>query len=80
MKFKPYQVGDNDIVLAENEQQAREIFVDEWSGDIEMDEFEVEDLSSRLDMQFHCEDGKPSCTLGDYIKDLKEPQYIVGWE
>ena len=75
-----YQVGDNDIVLAESEQQAREIFVHEWDGGIEIDEFEVEDLSLRLDMKLHSEDGKAWRTLGDYIKNLKEPQYLLGWE
>lgn len=80
MELKPYQVGENDIVLAENEQKAIE-FLKEYSGCFDKDEqLDVEDLSPRLDMKLMSEDGEFFSTLGDYIADMKEPQYVVGWE
>lgn len=79
MELKPYQVGENDIVLAENKSQAVKILHKLTALD-EHDVGEVDDLSSRLDMKLLTEDGEFLCTLGDYIADMKEPQYVVGWE
>ncbi|TMP23762.1 hypothetical protein [Pseudoalteromonas ruthenica] len=79
MKLKPYQVGENDIVLAANEDEAVKI-LHNYTGLDEHDLGEVDDLSSRLDMKLSTEDGEFLCTLGDYIADMKEPQYVVGWE
>ena len=77
--LKPYQVGDNDIVLAKDEDSAKQILVDYC--DIELDEIDsVEDLSARLNIPFHDEEGNQTGTLGSWIKSKKEPQYIVGWE
>tara|TARA_B100000508_G_C11329334_1_gene213501 strand:+ start:170 stop:409 length:240 start_codon:yes stop_codon:yes gene_type:complete len=79
MKLRAYQVGENDIVLAENESEAVKL-LNKYTGLDEHDVGEVDDLSSRLDMKLSTEDGKFLCTLGDYIADMKEPQYVVGWE
>jgi len=79
MKLKPYQIGENDIVLAANEDQAVKI-LHNYTGLDKHDLGEVDDLSSRLDMKISTEDGKFLCTLGDYIADMKEPQYVLGWE
>lgn len=81
MNLKPYQVGDNDIVLAKNKGSAIQLLADYCGFDSdEMTDDKVEDLSERLDMQLMEEDGELMCTLGEFIKDMKEPQYIVGWE
>jgi len=79
MKLKPYQVGENDIVLAANEDEAVKI-LHNYTGLDQHDLGAVDDLSSRLDMKLSTEDGKFLCTLGDYIADMKEPQYVLGWE
>ncbi len=80
MKLKPYQVGENDIVLAESEEKAVAL-LKEYSGCFdEDDQLDVEDLSPRLGMKLMSEDGEFFSTLGDYIVDMKDPQYVVGWE
>jgi hypothetical protein len=81
VELKPYQVGDNDIVLAKCKSSAVQLLAD--YGALDSDEVsndEVEDLSTRLHMKFKDEEGNDIGTLGHWIKDLKEPQYVVGWE
>lgn len=79
--LKPYQVGDNDIVLAMNEENAKQVFFDYCGEQLDpIDEMEVDDLSNRLEMKLVDEDGKLIDTLGDYINGLDEPQYLLGWE
>jgi hypothetical protein len=81
MNLKPYQVGDYDIVLAENKDSAVQLLADYCGFDSDkMTNDEVEDLSTRLDMSFQDEEGNQIGTLGDWIKDKTEPEYIVGWE
>ncbi|KZN63332.1 hypothetical protein [Pseudoalteromonas luteoviolacea] len=79
MKLRPFKVGENDIVLATNESEAVQLLHD-YTGLCEHDVGDVEDLSEQLDIKLKTEDGKFLSTLGDYIADMKEPQYIVGWE
>lgn len=71
-KLKPYQVG-------ENEKSALMLLQGYTNLDAH-DLGDVEDLSTQLDMKLTNEDGTFLSTLGDYIADMKEPQYIVGWE
>lgn len=78
-KLKPYQVGENDIVLAENEKSALMLLQGYTNLDAH-DLGDVEDLSTQLAMKLTNEDGTFLSTLGDYIADMKEPQYVVGWE
>lgn len=78
--LKPYQVGENDIVLAKDEDSAKQLLVDYCAGDIEFNELDVEDLSDRLDMPFHDEEGNKIGTLGSWIEGKTEPEYVVGWE
>jgi len=80
--LKPYQVGENDIVLAHSEQSAKQFLFNFCAGlDIE-DLKEVEDLSNRLDMAFFNEDGTFLCTLKTLIEKNQEPGecYLTGWE
>lgn len=79
-KLTPFQVGENDIVLAANSKEAEELLRAHSGCFEDSEELEVEDLSNRLDMKFSDEEGNFISTLGDWIKDMKEPQYIVGWE
>jgi len=81
MDLKPYQVGDNDIVLAECEKSAIQLLAD--YGDLTLSDMsldDVEDLSTRLDLRFQDEEGNDIGTLGAWIKDMTAPQYLVGWE
>lgn len=79
--LKPYQVGENDIVLAKCKGSAVQLLADYCGFDSdEISNDDVEDLSTRLDMSFQDEEGNSIGTLGSWIKDMKEPQYIVGWE
>lgn len=79
VKLKPFLVGENDIVLAENEEKAVAL-LKEIALLSEHEKVEVEDLSTRLDMELTHENGGFLSTLGDYIADIKTPQHIVGWE
>lgn len=79
--LKPYQVGENDIVMAYTEQRAKYVLSDFIGVDIEGLE-EVKDLSNDLDMGFCNEDGTFLCTLKTLIEKYKEQGecYLTGWE
>lgn len=80
--LKPYQVGENDIVLAYSEQRAKHVLSDFAGLDIAEIE-EVEDLSSRLDMGFCNEEGEFVYTLKSLIENDKSAlgeRYLTGWE
>ena len=78
-KLKPYQVGENDIVLAVDAESAHEVMINEVGADVFYgDKVEVFEVS--LSTELHHEDGTISTTIGEYIKDMTEPQYLVGWE
>lgn len=78
--LKPFQVGDNDIVLAVDENSAKQLLIDYCGCDIGLEELDTEDLSARLDMPFKDEEGNQIGTLGSWIEGKTEPEYIVGWE
>jgi len=80
-ELKPYQVGENDIVVAQNPEQALDLLAEQsaWTKE-EMSDFEVEDLSNRLTMKLFDEEGKEDGTLGDWVSKVSEPQYLFGWE
>jgi hypothetical protein len=80
-KLTPYQVGENDIVVAYNPKQALELLVeycDYEAGDWE--DFEVEDISYKLDVMILDEEGAVIETLRDCIKRISAPEYLYGWE
>ncbi|WP_149983306.1 hypothetical protein [Pseudoalteromonas rhizosphaerae] len=79
--LKPYQVGENDIVLAFNEQSAKQVLCDYCDWDID-DPFDVEDLSNRLDMKFQDEEGNFLYTLKTLIEQDQDQgeRYLTGWE
>lgn len=80
-ELRPYQVGENDIVVAFNPDQALDLLAEQsaWTKE-EMSDFEVEDLSARLTMKLVDEEGKEDGTLGDWVSKINEPQYLFGWE
>lgn len=84
-ELKPYMVGENDMVAAENPAQAIRVFTDYvgptglWD-DINADD-DVTDMSSRIDMAVSDETGEAICTLRDYVDDCDGvPSYLYGWE
>ncbi|MBB1290989.1 MULTISPECIES: hypothetical protein [unclassified Pseudoalteromonas] len=79
--LKPYQVGENDIVLAYNEQRAKHVLSNSTGVDIEEFE-EVKDLSNDLDMGFCNEEGEFIHTLKTLIEnsDGQGERYLTGWE
>ena len=79
--LKPYQVGENDIVAAYTEEQAMSLLLEKcaWNKE-ECADFDIEDLSGKLDMKMMTEDGVVIETLGDWMERLLEPQYLFGWE
>jgi len=78
-KLKPYQVGENDIVLAENEQEAIKILCDYC--ELSLEEFTLEDVNEQpLSLELQDEEGNVMFSIGEYIKRMDEPQYLVGWE
>ena len=81
MNLTPYQVGENDIVLAPCENSAIDLLADYCGFDAdEMSSDDVTNLSKRLDMKLQDEEGNDIGTLGSYVEGMNEAQYIVGWE
>jgi hypothetical protein len=81
--LKAYQVGDNDIVAAFDEQDAIDTLVlytgCSKSSDYDKDK-DVTDLTDRLDEMLKDEDGDDLETLRDWLVTIDEPQYMCGWE
>ena len=80
-KLIPYQVGENDIVAAYNPKQALELLAaycgltaDEYA------DFEVEDITYKLDAMIRDEEGADVETLRVWLKRISAPEYIYGWE
>lgn len=82
-KLKPFMVGENDMVAAENPEQALSLLKDNF-GDGHYDFLmlcDVLDVSDDLDCMICCEDGEPIQTLREYIDNCNGiPQYLYGWE
>ena len=79
MKLIPYQVGENDIVVAENPKQAIKL-LEAYSGQEGFELVDVEDLSGKVEMKIKDEEGKVISTLDEMIQECSEPQYLFGWE
>ena len=86
-----YQVGDNDVVAAYDEEGAIKVLGD-YCG-FEPEEFHAEDygfgkkennqvtdLTSKLNEMLRDEEGNDIETLGDWMKRVDEPEYLYGWE
>lgn len=79
--LKPYQVGENDIVVAHNPTQALSLLAEQCAWDsTEIADFDVEDLGERLTMVLQDEEGESAGTLGDWVAKITKPQYLFGWE
>jgi len=80
-KLTPYQVGDNDVVAAYSKTEAAKL-LNNYCGfdDDETPIDEVTDLTSKLDVMLNDEEGNDIETLGDWMKRIKEPEYLYGWE
>ncbi len=78
-----YQVGDNDVVAAYDEESARAVFFNYAGieeGDICFDDYlEIEDLTRKLNVMLKDEEGNDLETLGDWMKRVDEPEYLYGW-
>lgn len=77
-KLKAYQVGENDIVAAFTEDEARQILKDYCGTELEDDELDVTELPQ--EMELHDEEGTFINTLGEYMKNVGKAEYLVGWE
>jgi len=79
-----YQVGDNDVVAAYDEEGAVKVLGDYCGYSVE--EFyedgnnSVTDLTRKLNVMLKDEEGKDLETLGDWLKRIDEPEYLYGWE
>lgn len=76
-----YQVGENDVVVAYNEQEAIDVLV--GYGDLVSSDFSLEDvtdLTSKLNEILKDEEGNDIETLGDWVKRIEKPEYLYGWE
>lgn len=78
--LNPYQVRENDMVLAESKPDAIELMMNEFGIDALDPDIEVDVELVPMSTELHHEDGTVSTTVGEYIKDMTEPQYLVGWE
>lgn len=81
-----YQVGDTDIVLAHNPQEAIEVLCKEIGEPI--DTYDLDDVELVTDgvldstVAYDFDDGKLvelDTTLRHDITLLTEPQYLIGW-
>lgn len=79
----PYQVGENDVVAAYDEEEAIEVLC-LYTGCNHTNEFDksvdVTDLTKNLDEMLKDEDGNDLNTLRAWVEELTEPQYMYGWE
>ena len=79
-----YQVGDNDVVAAYDEEGAVKVLGDYCGYEVEEfyedDNNSVTDLTSKLGEMLKDEEGNDLETLGDWLKRIDEPEYLYGWE
>ena len=77
-ELKAYQVGDNDIVAAYSKDEATQILTDYCGINYMEGITETEEVSKTL--KITDEDGRHQGTLGDFMDDVTEPMYLMGWE
>lgn len=77
-KLKAYQVGENDIVAAFTEDEAKQILKEYCGTELEDGELDVTELP--LEMKLQDEEGNFLSTLGDCMKKVEKAEYLVGWE
>lgn len=77
-KLKAYQVGENDIVAAFTEDEAKQILKEYCGTELEDGELDVTELPP--EMELHDEEGKFLNTLEEYMKNVEKAEYLVGWE
>ena len=81
--LKAYQVGDNDIVAAFDEEDAIDVLV-LYTGCSKTSDYDkhedVTDLTDKLGEMLKDEDGNDLETLGSWLGRLEEPEYMYGWE
>ena len=79
-KLKPFKIGQNHVVVAHNRKEALEVLADDTDySKSELNCFEIEDMSNRLDMEMLDQEGKAEGTLGERVARLSEPQYLFEW-
>tara|TARA_R110000772_G_scaffold94368_1_gene192213 strand:- start:345 stop:593 length:249 start_codon:yes stop_codon:yes gene_type:complete len=80
-KLIPYQVGENDVVVAYNPQQALEVLIEYCAYEADdYQDFDVEDISHKLDSMLRDEEGADIETLREWVARTREPEYLYGWE
>lgn len=75
----PFQVGEYDIVVAYNAEDARKLLF-EYTDCEMVDVEDVEDISHKLDVMLYDEDGVAIETLRDMVDAIDEPEYLYGWD
>jgi hypothetical protein len=70
--LKAYQVGDNDIVAAFDEEGAIEVLV-LYTGCSKTSDYNKDEDVTGLT-------GKEIGTLRDWLNELNEPEYMYGWD
>lgn len=80
-RLTPYQVGENDVVVAYTKETAIKILCEHSCCNKEFDfgEDDVEDLTYKLDVMLKDEEGGNICTLRDWLKESSKPRYLYGW-
>lgn len=77
----PYQVGENDVVVAYNSKQALEVLIEYCAYEADdYQDFDVEDISYKLDSMLRDEEGADIETLREWVTRTREPEYLYGWE
>lgn len=80
--LRPYLIGENDLVIAYNEQQALDVF-SAYVGDACCEDLTLDDVSDMSGIRYrpiYNEDGSFDGSIYDLYKDLTEPEYLLGWE
>lgn len=78
----PYQVGDNDVVVAYSKENAIKLLCDfsSCNEEFEFMEDDVEDLTYKLDEVLKDKEGGDFGTLREWVHMYSKPNYLYGWE
>lgn len=77
----PYQVGEYDVVAAYSKDGAAQLLADYVGCDSdEVSNDDIEDLTPKLNVMLKDEEGNDVETLGNWMKRVKEPEYLYGWD